>query len=68
MTKPHRSKCLKCKDKAFVFCQCPTYPVKQLTLTDAEIDYVWFNYGWGEVEKEDLNKFARAILRKAQEK
>jgi len=38
------------------------------TLTDDEIDHVWFNYGWGSVEKDDLMKFARAILRKAQEK
>jgi hypothetical protein len=43
-----------------------THLVKELT--DEEIDHVWFNYGWGSVEKDDLMKFARAILRKAQEK
>jgi hypothetical protein len=43
-----------------------THPAK--TLTDEEIDHAWFNYGWGSVEKDDLVKFARAILRKAQEK
>ena len=36
-----------------------THPVK--TLTDEEIDAVWFSY------KGDIKDFARAILRKAQE-
>ena len=43
-----------------------THPAK--TLTDEEIDHAWFNYGWGSVEKDDLMNFARAILKKAQEK
>jgi len=42
--------------------------LKAKTLTDEEIDHAWFNYGWGSVEKDDLMKFARAILIKAQEK
>jgi len=46
--------------------QCSCVPAK--TLTDEEIDHAWFNYGWGSVEKDDLMNFARAILRKAQEK
>jgi hypothetical protein len=37
-----------------------THPAK--TLTDEEIDAVWFSY------KGDIKDFARAILRKAQEK
>ena len=37
-----------------------THPVKELT--DEEINAVWFNY------KGDIKDFARAILRKAQEK
>jgi hypothetical protein len=37
-----------------------THPVKELT--DEEIDAVWFSY------KGDIKDFARAILRKAQEK
>jgi hypothetical protein len=37
-------------------------------LTDEEIDHAWFNHGWGSVEKDDLMKFARAILKKASEK
>jgi len=37
-------------------------------LTDEEIDHTWFNHGWGSVEKDDLMKFARAILRKASER
>lgn len=37
-----------------------THPAK--TLTDEEIDIVWFSY------KGDIKDFARAILRKASEK
>ena len=37
-----------------------THPVKEIT--DEEIDAVWFSY------KGDIKDFARAILRKAQEK
>ena len=39
-------------------CNCK----KKLDLTDEEIDAVWFSY------KGDIKHFARAILRKAQEK
>jgi len=39
-------------------CNC----TKKLDLTDEEIDAVWFSY------KGDIKDFARAILRKAQEK
>jgi hypothetical protein len=47
---------------------CERADVSAKTLTDEEIDHAWFNYGWGSVEKDDLMNFARAILRKAQEK
>jgi hypothetical protein len=42
--------------------------LKLRKLTDEEIDHTWFNHGWGSVEKDDLMKFARAILKKASEK
>jgi hypothetical protein len=41
---------------------------KMRELTDEEIDHTWFNHGWGSVEKDDLMKFARAILKKANDK
>jgi len=43
-----------------------THPAK--TLTDKEIFYVWFKSGWGSANDNELIDFARAILRKAQEK
>jgi hypothetical protein len=56
------------KDSGDVYKTIPLYTHPAKTLTDEEIDHAWFNYGWGSVEKDDLAKFSRAILRKAQEK
>ena len=45
-----------------------THPVKELTLTDDEIDDVWAACSTGESDTIDMHLFAEAILRKAQEK
>jgi hypothetical protein len=45
-----------------------THPVKELTLTEDEIDDVWAGCSTGESEFIDMHLFAEAILRKAQEK
>ena len=47
-------------DEAEINTPLYTHPVKELT--DEDIDTVWFSY------KGDIKEFARAILRKAQEK
>jgi hypothetical protein len=46
------------------------YPVKELTdeEIDQVVDEVWKANPWSDVEGLDINAFARAILRKAQEK
>jgi hypothetical protein len=45
-----------------------TYPVKELTLTEDEIDDVWAACSTGESDTIDMHLFAEAILKKAQEK
>ena len=45
-----------------------THPVKELTLTEDEIDDVWAACSTGESDTIDMHLFAEAILRKAQEK
>lgn len=45
-----------------------THPVKELTLTEDEIDDVWAACSTGESEFIDMHLFAEAIIRKAQEK
>jgi len=45
-----------------------THPVKELTLTEDEIDDVWASCSTGESEFIDMHLFAEAILRKASEK
>ena len=45
-----------------------THPVKELTLTDDEIDDVWAACSTGESDTIDMHLFAEAILKKAQEK
>ena len=52
-----------------------THPVKELTLTDEEIDDALYvaditlnNLSDGDISTERIKAFARAILRKAQEK
>lgn len=57
------------KLKAIVECAVAyTHPVKELTLTEDEIDDVWASCSTGESEFIDMHLFAEAILRKAQEK
>jgi len=57
-THPANKKVEKNTDLYEKVCNC----TKKLDLTDEEIDAVWFSY------KGDIKDFARAILRKAQEK
>ena len=45
-----------------------THPVKELTLTEDEIDDVWAACSTGESDTIDMHLFAEAILKKAQEK
>ena len=45
-----------------------THPVKELTLTDDEIDDVWAACSTGESDTIDMHLFAEAILRKANKK
>ena len=51
-------------------CSIPlyTHPVKELTLTEDEIDDVWAACSTGESDTIDMHLFAEAILKKAQEK
>jgi hypothetical protein len=42
-----------------------THPVKELTLTEDEIDDVWAACSTGESDTIDMHLFAEAILRKA---
>ena len=51
-------------------CHIPLYtsPVKELTLTEDEIDDVWAACSTGESDTIDMHLFAEAILKKAQEK
>ena len=57
-THPANKKVEKNTDLYEKVCNC----TKKLDLTDEEIDAVWFSY------KGDIKDFARAILRKANEK
>jgi hypothetical protein len=57
-THPANEKVKETTDLYEKVCNCR----KKLNLTDEEIDAVWFSY------KGDIKDFAKAILRKAQEK